>query len=82
MMGDRHSPVPVCVCVLGGIRLLKGTDVFISTWIMHRSPELWDEPDEFEPDRWLKTQHNDRAKVHTHTGTRTCGPRHVCVSPS
>eukprot|EP01039_Chlorochromonas_danica_P009028 gene9028-9963_t len=32
----------------------KGTDIFLSTYNMHRSPLLWDEPDVFNPDRFLK----------------------------
>lgn len=32
----------------------KGTDIFLSTYNMHRSPLLWDEPDVFNPERFLK----------------------------
>lgn len=35
-----------------GIKLLRGTDIFISTWNLHRSPELWEEPETFDPTRW------------------------------
>ena len=35
-----------------GIKLLRGTDIFISTWNLHRSPELWENPLEFDPTRW------------------------------
>jgi len=34
--------------------LKRGTDVFICVYSMHRSPALWEEPDMFNPDRWLK----------------------------
>ena len=30
----------------------RGTDVFIATWNMHRSPELWEHPDKYDPDRF------------------------------
>jgi cytochrome P450 len=36
----------------------RGTDVFISTWNMHRSPEFWDEPGVYNPKRFLKEFHN------------------------
>ncbi|GAX17507.1 hypothetical protein FisN_5Hh160 [Fistulifera solaris] len=35
-----------------GIKVLRGTDMFISTWNLHRSPDLWDEPERFDPTRW------------------------------
>lgn len=38
--------------VLGGFDVAAGSDIFISTWNLHRSPELWDEPDTFNPDRF------------------------------
>lgn len=44
--------------VEGGVKLMKGTDVFISTWSLHRSPELWDQPDTYNPARWLQTKAN------------------------
>ncbi|CAM9133790.1 unnamed protein product [Chrysoparadoxa australica] len=36
------------------VRLVKGTDVFISTWNLHRSPALWEEPEKYNPDRFMK----------------------------
>ncbi|KAL7558028.1 hypothetical protein ACA910_016479 [Epithemia clementina (nom. ined.)] len=36
----------------GGIQLLRGTDIFISTWNLHRSPDLWENPNQFDPTRW------------------------------
>ena len=35
-----------------GIKLLRGTDIFISTWNLHRSPELWEDPEKYDPTRW------------------------------
>lgn len=35
-----------------GIKVLRGTDIFISTWNLHRSPELWEDPEKFDPTRW------------------------------
>ncbi|CAM6102442.1 unnamed protein product [Calypogeia fissa] len=38
--------------MLGKYFIKKGEDIFISTWNLHRSPKLWEESDEFRPDRW------------------------------
>merc|ERR1711957_487533 len=35
-----------------GVKILRGTDIFISTWNLHRSPELWEDPETFDPTRW------------------------------
>jgi len=34
------------------VKVIKGTDFFLSIWNLHRSPLLWDRPDDFDPDRW------------------------------
>jgi len=36
----------------GGIKVLRGTDIFISTWNLHRSAELWENPEKYDPTRW------------------------------
>mmetsp|Transcript_32077 Transcript_32077/g.47195 ORF Transcript_32077/g.47195 Transcript_32077/m.47195 type:complete len:742 (+) Transcript_32077:92-2317(+) len=35
-----------------GVKVLRGTDIFISTWNLHRSPELWEDPETYDPTRW------------------------------
>lgn len=35
-----------------GVKILRGTDIFISTWNLHRSPELWENAETFDPTRW------------------------------
>ena len=32
----------------------RGTDIFIATWNMHRSPEFWDNPDKYDPWRFTR----------------------------
>jgi len=39
-----------------GIKIVKGTDIFISTWNLHRSAELWGEDSEcYDPTRWERS---------------------------
>lgn len=39
---------------LDEIPLNKGADIFISVWNLHRSPTLWENPDEFRPERFAE----------------------------
>lgn len=32
--------------------ICRGEDIFISVWNLHRSPELWEDADKFNPERW------------------------------
>ncbi|MER6994956.1 cytochrome P450 [Streptomyces sp. NPDC000410] len=38
---------------LGGFTIPAGAEVAFSLYALHRDPELFDEPDRFDPDRWL-----------------------------
>jgi cytochrome P450 len=40
-------------CEIGGYRVPAGTTVMMSQWVMHRDPRYYDEPERFNPDRWL-----------------------------
>jgi cytochrome P450 len=42
-----------------GIKVLRGTDIFISTWNLHRSPELWENAEKYDPTRWERRFKND-----------------------
>lgn len=37
-----------------GYPIPKGTDIFISIYNMHRSPYFWDDPEAFDPERFLR----------------------------
>jgi beta-ring hydroxylase len=48
-----------CVCcraleddVFDEYTVPAGSDIFISVWNLHRSPQLWPEPNAFNPDRF------------------------------
>lgn len=45
-----------------GVRVLRGTDIFISTWNLHRSPELWENAEKYDPTRWERRFHNLNVK--------------------
>eukprot|EP00549_Striatella_unipunctata_P010653 CAMPEP_0118713052 /NCGR_PEP_ID=MMETSP0800-20121206/25246_1 /TAXON_ID=210618 ORGANISM="Striatella unipunctata, Strain CCMP2910" /NCGR_SAMPLE_ID=MMETSP0800 /ASSEMBLY_ACC=CAM_ASM_000638 /LENGTH=749 /DNA_ID=CAMNT_0006618349 /DNA_START=61 /DNA_END=2310 /DNA_ORIENTATION=- len=45
-----------------GVKILRGTDIFISTWNLHRSPELWDRPEKYDPTRWDRPFKNPKVK--------------------
>jgi cytochrome P450 len=40
----------------------RGTDIFISTWNLHRSPLLWENPDKYDPDRFTREFKNPSQK--------------------
>ena len=37
---------------IGGYRMPKGSTFFISQWVMHRDPALFEDPEQFQPERW------------------------------
>ncbi len=46
------SRVTVTETVLGGYRIPAGSDVLISPYILHHRPDLFTDPDRFDPQRW------------------------------
>jgi cytochrome P450 len=38
--------------VLGGYRVPRGTEIYISPFLLHRHPRLWDDPSRFDPQRF------------------------------
>lgn len=38
---------------IGAVRVPKGTVVMVSPYVVHRNPELWENPNVFDPDRFL-----------------------------
>ncbi|MBJ7903860.1 cytochrome P450 [Streptomyces sp. DSM 110735] len=55
-----YPPVPLLTrettrdTELGGRRIPAGATVIYSAYLMHRRPELFDDPERFDPDRWAE----------------------------
>ncbi|KAJ9549983.1 hypothetical protein OSB04_022526 [Centaurea solstitialis] len=55
-----HPPLPLLItrspsqsCQVGGYTVPKGANMFLNVWAIHRNPENWDKPSEFNPDRFI-----------------------------
>lgn len=58
---------------LGGRQLRKGTVILISPWVLHRRPELFENPERFQPDRWMDSAlRRDKAYLPFGGGPRVC----------
>jgi len=44
---------PIEDCEIGGYRVPAKATVLMSQWVMHRDPRFYDDPERFNPDRWL-----------------------------
>lgn len=47
---------------VGGYQLPAGAVVNMSPWVTHRDPAIWEEPDRFDPDRFLPERSKDRPR--------------------
>lgn len=58
---------------LGDVHIPRGTIVGIHSWVTHRHPELWEEPEAFRPQRWEKpSPEQKRAWFPFGAGPRNC----------
>ncbi|MBT2369364.1 cytochrome P450 [Streptomyces sp. ISL-10] len=68
----RRTIEPVTI---GGYEIPADTEVLISLYALHRRPELYPDPDRFDPDRWLPEQVAARPRDHVvpfGAGNRKC----------
>jgi cytochrome P450 len=56
------SRTPIQDDVVGGYRVPAGSMCLISSYISHRHPDFWDNPEGFDPDRWLPERSEGRRK--------------------
>ena len=54
-----------------GIKIKKDSLVLISPYFMHRNPTYWNNPEEFNPERWNEAHHED-AFIPFAKGPRMC----------
>ncbi|KAI3506931.1 hypothetical protein L1887_21584 [Cichorium endivia] len=45
-------------CYIGGYHVSKGTRLIVNVWKLHRDPQIWSDPDEFRPERFLQEHSN------------------------
>ncbi|KAI3506932.1 hypothetical protein L1887_21585 [Cichorium endivia] len=45
-------------CYVGGYHISKGTRLIVNIWKLHRDPQIWSDPNEFRPERFLE-EHSD-----------------------
>ena len=57
---------------LGDFLIPKGTHVVVSPFYLHRHPEFWDDPETFEPDRFLEPPKHKRVYIPFGAGPRRC----------
>jgi cytochrome P450 len=56
---DLPRDVPSKGAVFAGKFLPSGTIVRLQMYAVHTDPNLWEEPDKFKPERWLKENSTD-----------------------
>lgn len=65
---------------LGGFHIPKGSIMFLDSYVLHHSGDLWDNPEQFDPTRW-----DDKMAVHTFSflpfggGSRRCAGQPLAV---
>jgi len=48
--------------IVGGFRVPRGSYVLILPWVLHRHPKLWENPEVFDPDRFLPEREKERPR--------------------
>ncbi|RUS73984.1 hypothetical protein EGW08_018252, partial [Elysia chlorotica] len=61
----------------GDVKIPAGMNVLANVWALHRDPEFWDDPETFNPDRWLIDRNSKRKSSFTYLPFGA-GPRH-CI---
>ncbi|WP_158239661.1 cytochrome P450 [Streptomyces carminius] len=67
---------------VGGYRIPAGANIYLNTYLLHRHPDHWEDPDRFDPDRFTPERSKDR---HRHAylpfgaGERICIGQHFAL---
>jgi cytochrome P450 len=70
------SRMPTADDEVGGYRIPAGSQVLISSYVSHHHPDFWDNPEGFDPDRWLPERAAARPK---HAWFPFSGGPHQCI---
>ncbi|GMH16663.1 hypothetical protein Nepgr_018504 [Nepenthes gracilis] len=46
-------------CTVGGYHVSKGTVLLVNAWALHRNPDLWKDPLEFRPERFMGAEEGE-----------------------
>jgi cytochrome P450 len=68
---------------IGGYAIAPKTDIFISPYIIHRHPEFWVKPEQFDPDRFEESQTRERNRfcyLPFSLGPRACIGEHLAMT--
>jgi len=60
----------------------QGSDIFISVWNLHRSPEYWERPNEFDPTRFDGIRGVPNETTHNFAYLPFGGGRRKCIGAS
>ncbi|XP_078430023.1 cytochrome P450 71A9-like [Wolffia australiana] len=85
-----HPPLPLSVphmslkaAQIGGFDIPEGTTVFTNLWAIMRDPEIWENPDEFRPERFedshLQYKGQDFQYIPFSSGRRICPGMNMAV---
>ena len=53
---------PIAPDEILGHRIPAGAEVLIMPWLLHRKPQLWEDPDRFDPERFLPERVAERPR--------------------
>ncbi|MFD5329091.1 cytochrome P450 [Streptomyces sp. NPDC127092] len=70
---------------IGGHLIPAGADVIVSPWVTHRHPRYWDDPERFDPDRFLPEREAGRPRYAYFPfggGPRACIGQHFSMLES
>ena len=70
---------------IGGFRIPAGADVVVAPWVTHRNPDLWEDPERFDPQRFAPGREAERHRYAWFPfggGPRACIGQHFSMLES